>query len=224
MKNLTKKPEFIYLALIIILGGAVYLNVIPNGFVWDDISQVVENLFIRDWHNLPLLFGSGTFYSGEAKPSGAFYRPLVSAFYLISYYLFGLKSFGFHLFQIFFHLATAVLLFFVLNRILSSGGIKHAKEISFLSSVIFVIHPANVESVAFVGSIGEILYAFFGLLSLLFLIFGLDAENKIIKNKPLFLSFIFAPFSLLSKETGIVVLAVSFFTFCSFSDQDQISI
>jgi len=188
----------------------VYLNILPNDFVWDDAGQVAENPFIRQWRNLPLFFTSGTFYSGEAKPSGPFYRPLVSFFYLLNYSVFGLRPFGFHLFQIFIHLLNSVLMFFIVERIFFLGRIKNPQEIAFLAAIIFAIHPANVESVAFVGSIGEILYTFFGLGSILTLIFGLNWQDKTIKNRFLILSFFLALLSLFSKESGIIILPLSF--------------
>lgn len=210
MNYLNSRSKLFCLGLIIILGGTVYLNAIPNDFVWDDKSQIVENILIRNWYNLPLLFQSGTFYSPEEKPPDVFYRPIMFVSYMLNYSIFGLKSFGFHLFQIFFHLLNSILVFFILDRILSLAHTKLSRAISFLSAVIFVLHPANVESVAFIGSISEVLYTFFGLFSILILILGLDWQNKVIKNKFLFLSLLLAFFSLLSKETAIVVFGVSF--------------
>ncbi len=63
----------IYLAIIAVIGFLVYVNSLPNGFVWDDEEQIVNNLVIRDWKNLPLLFESSTFYAGGAGLSGGFY-------------------------------------------------------------------------------------------------------------------------------------------------------
>jgi len=210
MGYLSSNPKFLYLALIIILGSSVYLNAIPNDFVWDDGRQVVGNLFIHDWRNLPLFFASSTFYTGEATLSGVFYRPFVSVSYLLNYSIFGSKSFGFHLFQIFFHLLNSILIFFIISRIFSLENVKYSQEIAFLSAILFTVHPANVESVTFIGSVGEILYTFFGLGSLLILFFSLDWQKRVIKNKLLILSFFLVFLSLLSKETGAVVFLVSF--------------
>ncbi len=164
--NSTSNRTFLYLALIISVGFLVYVNSLPNGFLWDDEEQIVNNLVIRSWSNLPLIFTSSTFYAGGAGLSGGFYRPLVTLSYLLNYHIWGLNPFGFRLFQIVFHLSNSVLLFFILRKILLAQGINLADEISFFAALLFTVHPANIESVVYLASIGEVLYVFFGLLAI----------------------------------------------------------
>jgi tetratricopeptide (TPR) repeat protein len=191
MKNLSVK---FLIGLILIVGFLVYLNALPNDFVWDDEEQIVHNLIIRSWRNLSLIFTSSTFYAGGAGLSGGFYRPLVTLSYILNYHLWGLNPFGFRLFQIAIHFANLILIFFVLKNIFSSRNIKYGKEIAGLTALLFAVHPANVESVAYLGSIGEVLYTFFILLAFLYFL----------KNK-FYLGFFLSFFGLLSKETAIVI-------------------
>ena len=216
----------IYLGIILVLGFFVYASALPNGFVWDDEEQIVNNTVIRDWGNLPLFFTSSTFYAGGAGLSGGFYRPLVSLSYLTNYKIWGLNPLGFRFFQLIFHLLNLVLIFFILRKIFFNQQIKHSNEISFLATLLFAVHPANVESVVYLGSIGEILYSFFGLLALwLFLIerelFSFHYRTRTVldifnKNKYLILSFFLIFLGLLAKETAVVfflLIALYFFIF-----------
>ena len=201
-----------FLAVIFLLaaGFAVNVNALQNGFLWDDQTQVVKNIIIRSWENLPAIFASSTFYNGGASLSGSFYRPLVSFSYLLNYSVWGLNPFGFRLFQIFFHLINIVLIFFLLKKIFSEEGIGYGDQAAFLAALIFAVHPANAESVIYIGCIGEIFYAFFILLAALIFLNGIDRNNRSVKNINLILAFLLVFLGLLSKETAIVILPILF--------------
>lgn len=201
------------LGTILIVGFFVYVNALPNGFVWDDEEQIVNNTVIREWQNLPLFFTSSTFYAGGAGLSGGFYRPLVSLSYFLNYQIWGLIPLGFRLFQIIFHLLNLVLIFFILRKIFNEQKIKYGNEISTLATLLFTVHPANVESVIYLASLGEVLYTFFGLLSFWFFL-KLPAINY--KNNCFLLGFLFAFLGLFAKESALVIfpiVALYFFIF-----------
>ncbi len=60
--------------LLLAAGFAVNANALQNGFLWDDQTQVVKNIIIRSWENLPAIFASSTFYNGGASLSGSVQR------------------------------------------------------------------------------------------------------------------------------------------------------
>lgn len=197
--------------LILIAGFLVYINALPNGFVWDDEEQIVNNAVIRDWENLPLLFTSSTFYAGGAGLSGGFYRPIVSLSYLFNYHVWGLMPFGFRIFQLLFHLFNLVLIFYLLKKILDNQKIQNSMTVAGLAVLLFAVQPANVESVAYLGSIGEILYTFFILLGIFIFITGINYKNRTIKNKNFDIAFLLIFCGLLAKETAVVALPLLFF-------------
>jgi len=202
MKKINTK---VLIGIILAIGFLVYINALPNGFVWDDEEQIVKNLVIRDWSNFNLIFTSSTFNSGGAGLTGGFYRPLVSLFYTFNYHIFGLIPFGFRFSQLVLHLFNLVLIFFVIKKILDAQKINFGREIAFLSTILFAVHPINVESVVYIASIGEILYSLFLLLAILFFL----------KERICF-AFLFSFLGLLSKETAIIIfplLAVYCFLF-----------
>jgi len=198
----------IIIAILIIVGFLVYINAFSNKFVWDDEEQVVNNTVIREWGNLPIILTSGTFYAGGAGLSGSFFRPLVSLFYFLNYQIWGLQSGGFHLFQIIFHLLNVILIYLLLEKILSDFKINHFKESAFLAALIFAVHPANVESIAYIGGIAEILYAFFILLAFYLLVLGINLEKGTIDGKFFYWSMIFSFFGLLAKESAAAIFPI----------------
>ena len=75
--SIVLKNSHIVLALVLV-GFFVYVNALPNAFVWDDEEQIVANSVLRDPGNFFQILTSSTFYAGGAGLTGGFYRPLVS--------------------------------------------------------------------------------------------------------------------------------------------------
>jgi tetratricopeptide (TPR) repeat protein len=201
----------------------VYANALPNGFVWDDEEQVVNNVVIRDMRNLPLVITSSTFYAGGAGLRGGFYRPLVTLFYFINYRLWGPNATGFRLVQLVFHIANVLLLYYLLKKIFSNQGFAHGDLAAGLAALLFAVHPANVESVVYVGSIGETMYAFFVLLALLVFARGVHS-NRDIDKKTLAVFFGLVFLGLLAKETAVVALPLAYLYWLVLKPQKDINL
>lgn len=188
---LTTKKAILFLSLI---GFLVYFTILFNGFAWDDYTYIVNN---SDIHmlNLLRLFGKSTF-----NQSG-FYRPITAVYFAIIYHFFGLKPFYYHFFQLLLHILNACMLFFIFKRFFP-------KAMSFVFSLIFLIHPIQVESVAFISASLSELFFFFGISALLL-------SQKSHKQIYDILISILLLCSALSKETGIlfygIVLINAFF-------------
>jgi len=204
MKFLQKLSSKKLIAIILIVGFLVYLNALSNSFVWDDEEQVVNNLLIRSWVNFPQIFGGSTFQTGGTGGlSGMYYKPLMTLSFMFNYSIWKLNAFGYHLFQIVFHLTNAVLVFLLLQKLFNNAKLKQGYVWAFWASLIFVAHPANVEAVVYVSAAQDVLVAFFGLLALNFLFRRFKKswiEVTILSG--------FLLLSLLSKESGIAVIPV----------------
>jgi len=155
--------------IILLVGFLVYLPILRNGFVWDDEEQIVNNPYIKSFTNLPQIFKGSTFASGGAGLTGWYYKPLMSLWFMFNYRLWGLNSIGFHLSQLILHLINCVLIFILFQKLFKEFGDSRARLIGFFLAIVFVVHPANVESVAYISASQELLYTFFLLLA--FLIF-----------------------------------------------------
>jgi hypothetical protein len=95
------KPQLLLIMMIIIVSCAVYVNTLRNGFVYDDIPQVVQNPWIREMRFIPEIFSTNVWaFQGTTTN---YYRPLMHISFMLSYYLFGLAPWGFHLVNILLH-------------------------------------------------------------------------------------------------------------------------
>lgn len=205
----TPKKYFLILA---VLGFLVFGQSLFQGFIADDQGQIVQNLYIRSLTNIPLFFQGSTFNSG-GNLIGIYYKPiLLSAFTLIGS-IYGPNPFVFHLVEIIFHILNAFLVFLIFRRVIGKG-------VAILGSLIFLVHPLNVEPVVYVSTLQDVLLMFFGLLSLFFISkidgtkeitikLGKSAEIILPKTPTLLvLGFVTLLCSMLSKETGILFVPI----------------
>ena len=101
---------------VILISIAINLNTLWNGFVYDDDTQVIRNLWIRDVKNLPGILFSNV-WSFEMPMISNYYRPLMYLVYMANYYLFGLEPWGWHLVNVLFHAGVTVMVFLVAERL-----------------------------------------------------------------------------------------------------------
>src|SRR5579871_3020750 len=193
------KKTFLSIIFIIVTGVIVYGNSLSNGFVLDDSSQVLENNLVHSVQNIPMLFLGSSFGIGQNQVVGIYYKPLMTTSFAILYWLFGPHPLAFHIYQVSIFIINAVLVFFILKYFFD-------ENMSLLLSLIFLVHSINTETATYISNLQDVLYFFFGAISLLIL------QMKSTKSglKRSFFFFLFLILSLLSKEAGILFLIVSF--------------
>ena len=181
--------------IVFVVGLLVYGASLFNGFVWDDEEQVVNNMAIRSLANIPYLFTQSTFNTGGAAGmSGMYYKPMMPFFFTLIYQFSGLNAWGYHLVQVLIHLVNVYLIYLILN--------KFAKpHLAALAGLLFLVHPGNVESVAYISGLQDVLFMFFGLLAFYWVI-----KKSQLVEKDWLIIFVFLLLSILSKETGILFL------------------
>lgn len=185
--------------IFILIGLIVYGNALFNGFVWDDEEQVLSNTLAHSISNLPQFFAGSTFNSGGSGGlGGLYYKPMMTICFAFIYSLFGPNAFVFHFFQISLHILNAFILYLIFKKLLPSP----ISALPFALSIIFLVHPINAEAVVYIASLQDVLFFFFGSLSLLLLIYKTPTSK-------LFLSVSTLLFlSLLSKETGAIFILI----------------
>jgi hypothetical protein len=191
-QNSTTKQPFILsvsksILIIISVGIIVFFLMLFNSFVWDDFIQIVQNTDIASIRNIPRLFLSGQL--------GVFYRPVFYSILAILYSLFKLNPFYYHAFQLILHLSNTVLIFLFFKRIFK-------KRLSLLLSLMFLVHPINVEAVVYISAVSDTLFVFFGLLAL-FLVTK-TKENIF----DVLLASLLVLLSMLTKEAGVLFLVI----------------
>jgi len=196
---MTKKG---YICLLIILGIIIYFNALFNGFLWDDEEQVLNNVLVHSIANFPQFFSGSTFNTGgSGSLGGLYYKPLMTTFFSLIYTLFGANSFFFHFFQIGLHILNSIFIFLIFRYFFNSSKKDFT---SFVLALFFLIHPINVEAVAYVSDFQEVLFFFFGIFG-----FWLVVSKRLASVKNYFLLFLLMLFSLLSKESGALFIFIT---------------
>lgn len=174
--------------IIAIISAGVYANTLSNGFVHDDNGQVLENLWITDLKFIPDMFTSSvwSFVKNRTVVSN-YYRPMMHLIYNVTYHIFGLNPWGFHLVNIVIHSLISVMVFIITKRLLEqtaqafvsqptrTGGISSVLP-AFGAALLFATHPVHTEAVAWIACVPELSYTLFFLLSFYF--FMLYEEGK----------------------------------------------
>jgi len=220
----TKNLHILSVLLILVISIAIYSNTFKNGFVYDDRFTIVDNIFIKDWKNLPELF-SKTYFSRSGEET---YRPIVTLTYFLDYSLWGLKPFGYHLTNILLHSANVVLVYlFALSLFpLNKGGQGVVRWIAFLTALLFSIHPIQAEAVNAI-SFREDLLAVFFLLPSFILYIKLKAQRlkfKAFSFQLSAISYVLYLLALLSKEMAVTFpLLLTGYHLCFTQDKNLIS-
>ena len=191
---LLTKGEIIFTLLIILLFTFIaYSPALKAGFVnWDDQQYVYENQLITSFAHLKeLLF----------TPVQGNMHPLTMLSLAINYSISGQNAWSYHLFNIIFHLANTMLVFFLARRLSKENAI-----ISVTTAVLFALHPMHVESVAWVSERKDVLYSFFFLLGLLSYVKYIDKNSRTAYALSLFWLIL----SLASKPAAVIFPVVLF--------------
>ena len=133
-----------------------------GGFIWDDDRYVT--------HNYLLIAPDGLCRIWFSLDAPSQYFPLAYTVLRIERSLWDLNPVGYHWVNILLHLGNALLVWCVLARLKVPGA--------WLAAAIFALHPVQVESVAWISELKNVLMGFFFLLTLLTWIEYVDATHK----------------------------------------------
>lgn len=193
MKIKIQKKELIVGIIFAGLIGVFYGNTLLNGFVHDDIGQIVQNEYVHSLKYLPKVFTGCTWeFIFKGCKDSTYYRPFHSLSYLLTWQI-SHQPWFFHLVNLIYFF-IAVYLIFCLVRKLTKKFL-----LSFLTALIFLIHPINSEVVNWVATVPELLFAIFVLSSIIF--FLRYRETNFFKN--LIWSAVFYLFAMFSKEPAV---------------------
>jgi len=175
---------YFLLGAIACLTIALYLQTIQFDFVsYDDGVYVVENEQVRAG-----LTARGFVYAATTGNTGT-WQPLTLLSHMLDVSLFGMWAGGHHLVNALLHAASALLLGLALFRLTKLGWP------SAVVAAVFAVHPAHVESVAWVSERKDVLSAFFLMLFLLAYAKRRDSGRRIYT----FFTMLFLALGLLAK-------------------------
>jgi tetratricopeptide (TPR) repeat protein len=169
--------------IFIVLAYCIFANTFTNGWTMDDLPAIINNPDIQSFND----FLANT-YPG---------RPLREITFMLDHVFFGLNPMGYHIQQIFWHSLNAFLIFVLIRRLTGN------RIVSWISSLLFLVHPIQVEVVASISHRKESLLLAFSLFS----IFGYVKSFDVNRNRAFWVagSFSLAIIAYLAKETAVIL-------------------
>jgi tetratricopeptide (TPR) repeat protein len=137
------KENYPYLIALTLLVGVAYFNSLGNGFVADDVPEILNN---------PDLTKVNHIFSGLP----VFVRPFL---YFLTGNLFGKSPTAFRLVNILFHLGSVGLTYALVSLLIDS-------TVGFFAAALLAVHPLETEAVAWISGGAHSFYGFFALLGL----------------------------------------------------------
>jgi len=147
------------IAALVACASLPYLNILFNGFVYDDDNQLVLNPYVRSFQHLKEIFTTNVWSFRGVSYLTNYYRPMMTLGYLLGYKVFGLRPTGFHLVSLLLH-AIVVCLVFVLTERLTGDRVW-----AFAAGALFALHPIHTESVAWIAAVPDLEVTVFYLLT-----------------------------------------------------------
>ncbi|MGE5892926.1 MAG: hypothetical protein ACM34I_02610 [bacterium] len=168
------KSSYLHFFILAFLAFLAYSNTFRVPFHFDDIQNIVENQRIRKISNIPSFF-----IDLKGPPIAA--RPLTSATFALNYSLAGLEPFGYHLVNLFLHILNGILLYLVVVRTAEQMDYPPDSSVRFIalfSSLLFVLHPIQTETLTYIVSRSMLLAATFSFAGILLFLRAVTVQKK----------------------------------------------
>ncbi len=181
---------------------------------WDDDDWIINNPNVHSLsgENIKNIF-TKDILSGFGLNSN-YYRPLLLISFAFNWVMHGSGPVGYHLISNLFHIGNAILIFILLStcttrRVVHGETVDNfGKRAAFIASLLWLVHPLNVEAVAYISGRGDPMSVFFILLALWLYV----------KNKKWWAAVLFI-LAILSRETAILFPALLMIFYVSFASK-----
>uniref|UniRef100_I3J7N7 Protein O-mannosyl-transferase TMTC3 n=1 Tax=Oreochromis niloticus TaxID=8128 RepID=I3J7N7_ORENI len=189
---------------ILLLSGLVvgcYWNSLSCGFVFDDVSAILDNKDLRPSTPIRNLFLNDFWGTPMAEErSHKSYRPLTVLTFRLNYLFSELSAASYHLLNVILHAVVCVLFLRVCRLFLD-------KTSSLVAALLFAVHPIHTEAVTGVVGRAELLSSIFLLAAFLAYTKSTGPDHSIVWP-PIALTVVLVAAATLCKEQGITVVGV----------------
>ena len=187
-----------------------FLPALNNDFVnWDDETNFLENEAYRGlgWEQIHWMWTSHLM--GR-------YIPITWMTLGLDYSIWGMEPLGYHLTNIVWHAANAVLFYLVACALFQWASPKAADAIrnripvaAFLTAMLFAVHPLRVESVAWITERRDVVSGFFCLAAILIYVRGVgNTPERRLARRNYWGCFALFVLGILSKEMVVTLPAI----------------
>ena len=150
--------------LLFVVGVGARFPALQGEFVWDDAWLVRDNPFIRS----PLLIPESFRHFLSLNTASSHYRPVQNISYFFDYLFWNTDPYGYHLSNLFWHVGSGILLYFLLQRLLApfsqgfeESGRRLLSGCAFFVSLLWVVHPVHSAAVDYISGRADSLAFFF---------------------------------------------------------------
>ncbi|XP_077451489.1 protein O-mannosyl-transferase TMTC3 [Stigmatopora argus] len=180
---------------------ACYWNSLSCGFVFDDVSAILDNKDLRPTTPLRNLFLNDFWGTPMVEErSHKSYRPLTVLTFRLNYLMTELSPASYHLFNIVLHVAACLLFLHVCRLFLDHTS-------GLMAVLLFAVHPIHTEAVTGVVGRAELLSSIFLLAAFLAYTKSTSANHSIVWS-PIALTVVLVAAATLCKEQGITVVGI----------------
>ena len=193
---LTANTRFIVPAIVLAVTFLGYMGTLRYDFVYDDVHVIVENGSVHSWRFLPRYFTEHLWFFEPGMTN--YYRPIFLVWLVLNHSLFGLNPIGYHFTTVLAHVVVTLLVFHLTRRLTGN------QATAAIAALLFGLHPAHIEGVAWVSGGSEPLLAVFFVGS--FLCYLKYREMDATQGRGwLAAALALAALAVFEKETGIVL-------------------
>ncbi|NXL75488.1 TMTC3 protein, partial [Leptocoma aspasia] len=188
-------------ALMVGVVTACYWNSLFCGFVFDDVSAILDNKDLHPSTPLRNLFQNdfwGTPMSEERSHKS--YRPLTVLTFRLNYLFSELNAVSYHFLNLVFHVVVCIVFLKVCKLFLDNRS-------SIVASLLFAVHPIHTEAVTGVVGRAELLSSIFFLAAFLSYTKSKGPDNTIVWT-PIAVTVFLVAVATLCKEQGITVVGI----------------
>jgi len=215
---------------LLVLGAGVHLPALPGQLIWDDFDLTRDNPMIRS----PLLVLEAFRHYLFPDSYSGHYRPVQTISYAFDYLVWNTNTYGYHLSSIFWHVASGITLYFLLQEFFRTlgkrclrtredgvlaGRRQFLSNAAFLLALLWVVHPVHSAAVDYISGRADSLAFFFASASWL-LYLGARAISRPLLRRPAYgLAVLTALCALGSRESACLWMLVFLIYHLGFDDK-----
>lgn len=187
-----------HLLILTLLTLITYVNILQNGFAWDDRDFFLEWPQIKSEEGLPAYLSIPYLLSGDLPLNHrGVYRPLRSIYQLATNSIWGENPLGYHIQALVVHILI-VLVIYLITEIITKKRV-----LAFIVAGLFATHPIHTEAVTYTAASMDTLGILFFFLS--FYCYLKTENEKFKKGIYLFASLLYAFLAFFTYEMTLVL-------------------
>ena len=210
------RKTWLQVVVLIVGGFVVHFPALQGEPIWDDDYLIRTNPFIKS----PLLILETFRHSLFPESYASHYRPVQNITYMADYFLWNNNFYGFHLSSILFHVGSAILLYFLLRKLLPPLLAGRGRQpdtsanrdaivpslIAFFIALLWVVHPIHSAAVDYISGRADSIALFFAFGGWLLFLKAREFSRPFVRNALFMLAWSCGLLSLCSRESGCVLI------------------